>query len=155
MRRNRGTNVFSLIGKSIFDANMGRIRWRPNMWALIGSPWDKRRIARPDLANRGNINEMGHFVIDDHVLVHKPFTLCPSAPVPQDQFWHDEKGWRVPAVVCRKCEYHQASNRTVRFPRCKFKASDASKAAADSLVQIGQMVGKAIKETEEILRGSA
>lgn len=156
MNRNRGTNIFASIGKALFESNMGRIRWRSNMWAVIGSPWDKGRISRPDLANSRNcgVNENGHFVRDDRVLVRKPHVLCPNAPEPQGNFFRDDKEhWWVPRVLCVKCQFFRASNRTVRFPRCAFKGDDLAKAAEQTLVQISDAVKTATKQVDEIMRG--
>ena len=140
MKRDRGTNVFSLIVKSIYESTAGRIRWRRNMWALSGSRWDNHRI--------------GGFERDGHSLVKKRCTLCPSAP--GNDFYFDGKWWWVPAVVCRKCQWHRPSGRNgFRFPRCIYKKTDdPASVAATTLVQVSDMVKRATQDAEEIVKGN-
>jgi hypothetical protein len=143
MARNRGTNILATIGKSIFESVSGRIRWRSNMWALVGSQWDKRRIK--SLA--------GEIVRADHVLVKKQSTHCPSPP--GSDFYYDGKWWWVPAVACRACQWHGPSGRGgFRFPRCTFQRvkEKATAEVATALVTLS-MVKKAEEMALEIVKG--
>ncbi len=165
MRRSRGTNIFSLIGKGLFESNVGRIKWRSNMWAIVGGEFDKRRIRNTSAIGIKDVNDKGEFVTGNRVLVKKPYTLCPNAPVPQERFFFDEKRdapsslmsgqknryWWVPRTVCVTCQFHAASSREFRFPRCKFRAADTAAAAAKTLVQISETVKKASEEVDRMM----
>ena len=145
MSRQRGTNIFTLIAKDLFESNAGRIRWRSNMWALIGGKWDRQRIS-----------PLGSDIVrEDHVLVKRRcVTRCPQPP--SDGFYFDSKWWHVPRVDCMKCRYHRASSRggAFRFPRCVYaKSQKQVVVAAQSLVQLDGMVRKATEEAEKILGG--
>lgn len=157
MRRSRGTNVFSLIGKAFFESNVGRLKWRSNMWAIVGGEFDKRRIRNTAAIGIKDVNDKGEFVKGNRVLVKKPYTLCPNAPVPQERFYFDEKlddqkrYWWVPRTVCVTCQFHAAANRDYRFPRCKFMGTDPAAAAVQTLVQVSEAVKKASEEVELIM----
>jgi hypothetical protein len=78
---------------------------------------------------------------------------CPSAP--EEGFWFDGKWYWVPAVVCRKCQWHRAAGRTFRFPRCTFKKPEPrGDVARATLVQLDGMIQKATEEAEQILKGN-
>ena len=147
-RRESGTNIFSLISKSLFESNAGRIRWQRNLWAMIGSRWDRLRVEPLGLP----------IVQEDHVLVHKPcVNRCPQPPDSINitgKLYFDGKWWHVPRVVCVQCQFHRASNRSFRFPRCVWKKeTDQLAVAAQSMVQLNGMVEKAVEQAEQIVRG--
>ena len=147
-RRERSTNIFGLITKSIYESTAGRIRWQRNMWAVVGSQWDRRRVTNSFL---------DELVRGDHVLVRKSCTHCPCPP--GDDFHLDDKKrwWSVPATECRKCQYHRPSQRGgFRFPRCTYqKPKSMGDIAASTLVQVANLVGEAERNAEDIVRGRA
>src|ERR1017187_109357 len=105
-------SLLDQIGKSISESTVGRIRWHSNMWAVIGSQWDKHRVQNKNLVVLGSrpgsenprVNANGEFEYDGRTLVRKPNTACPNPPGPD--FWFDGKWHWVPAVACRRCQYH-------------------------------------------------
>ena len=144
----RGTNIFGLIFKSSFESAAGRIRWRrPNMWALIGSVWDKRRVVSLGQEFVKGGNGPNHPGI---VLVKKPWTHCPHPPTADLYF--DGKWWHTPAVECKKCEFYRAASRSFRFPRCLWqKSGEMGDVAKETLVQVGEVVSRAAEETKRMM----
>jgi hypothetical protein len=154
-RRNPG--LFDTLGKMLFENVSGRIRWRSNMWALVGGKWDKNRLRNPNLIDLSSpiVNSKGEFEKDGRVLVGKSCTLCPSAPE-EEGFYFDGKWFWVPAVACRKCQWHRkrSSARGFGFPRCTFKRAETKNAVAkETLVQFGSMLDEAKTKAEKILKG--
>ena len=139
----RGTNILGLILKSSFEHSAGRIRWQRNMWAVIGSRWDRKRL----------VSLKGEIELDGKVLIRRICVHCPCPP--GNDFAPDSKGrwWSVPATECRKCQYHRPSGRNrFRFPRCTYnKSDDARNVARDTLVQVSGIVGEAVRQTKEIM----
>lgn len=131
---------------------MGRIHWHSNMWADIGSQWDKRRIRNENLIGSKHVNDQGEFERDGYVLVHRRSVWnCPNPP--GDDFHQNKSGsYMVPATECKKCAFHRTSQGRIRFPRCVFKApEDTKKAIANGIESANSLLNAAIKKTSKIL----
>ena len=121
----------------IIESQLGRIRWQRNMWALIGSQWDRApvRIPHGEL-ERGNM-----------VLVRRLCTSrCPAAP--GCDFATTTSGYWVPATECRKCQWHRPSTRGRRFPICTYRAEKPDVIEAG----IANMIGDAIDRAKEMVK---
>ncbi len=145
--------LLDTIFKATYYAKLGRIRWRANMWAIVGSQWDRRRIANANLIGHRSVNEKGEMVRDDHVLVKRAcMALCPCPP--GADFYFDGKRHWVPATECRKCPYHRPSGR-YRFPRCVYsKSEDATVAAQETVKDVGDVMQQAVQHATRIIAGN-
>jgi hypothetical protein len=144
-------NILGQMFRDIHESNLGRIRWHPNMWAIIGSRWDRKRIRNTSMIGSSRVNADGEFIDGNRTLVHRVHARCPKAP--GDDFYFDDKWYWVPATECRKCQYHRVATRRHRFPCCTFGRGTVSDAAKKSLIQIGEMVGKATAQAQEMMGG--
>lgn len=148
----RSTNVLGQLLNSIAYSAAGKITWYSNMWAIIGSRWDKKRIQNKNLKPGGRVNENGELVWGNVVLVRRLCTFgCPKPP--GDDFYMSDKGQsQVPATECRKCPYHRASNRQFRFPRCVFgKGETMQEVAQVASIMVNDVMTKAIDKTNKVL----
>jgi len=146
-------SFLNTIAKRIFEANAGRISWRQNMWAIVGSKWDKVRLQNKNLIGSKilKINAHGEFVEDGRVLVRKTCTLCPCAPI--DDLYFDGKWYWTPATECRRCRYHRAAGSGFRFPRCTFKRpTDKHVVAQNLIVQVSDLVQKAVDDAKRLIK---
>lgn len=121
----------------------GRIRTLRNMWAVIGSRWDK---------NRFEIGSTNHFTKDaTGVLVRKQCTpRCPQPPI--EDAWGVDGKWNVPMTECRKCQHHRKSAPGSRYPKCALLAS--TNPQLDAARQTVGMIGEAVEKAEEIVKGN-
>ena len=148
--------MFDQLLRSMHDSAAGRIRWMPNMWAIVGSRWDKKRVQNKNLAgSRSWINEQGEFVRDGITLVSRQaISHCPSPP--GDDFHRNEKdgNYWVPATECRKCPYHRKASRggAFKYARCVFNKGTTPKEVAEATLNMfAGITEQAIKKTNEII----
>lgn len=143
-------SVLGQLFDRVIEASLGRIHWYPNMWALVGSRWDKNRIVNPNLAGTKHTNEKGELERDGKVLVYRRSVWnCPNPP--GDDFFVSESRAYVPATECRKCPYHRKAQGKIRFPRCTFKANeDVRQAIKDGLESANSLLDEAVKKAKEI-----
>lgn len=139
----RGPSLFDQIGRSIYESTVGRIHWRSNMWAVIGTRWDTNRL-----------RHLGEIIRDNHVLVKRRCTNhCPNPPGP-DFYSETNKFWSVPATECRKCEFHRKPIRGRRFPCCAYKGEqNPTKAALVTIQKLGDMLQQAEVQALKIIKG--
>ena len=121
--KRRSSGLASLFGR-LLENNMGRLRPISNMWALVGSRWDKKRLE----------NKFGQLERDGKVLVKRKCVHCPKPP--GDDFAKSEKWWSVPWTECLKCPLHVNPGR-VRFHRCGYKFESDAQAIVKTAVEIG------------------
>lgn len=135
--------------KSIVESNAGRIRLQSNMWAIVGSRWDKKRIQNKYIAGKAGSNELGEIIHGEHVLVRRLNTS--NCPFPPGMYFYIGPNGKasVPATECRKCEYYRGADRQLRFPRCTFKRS-ASEAVSKSVKDVQEIVDSAIDKANKI-----
>jgi hypothetical protein len=141
--------------KDILEHNLGRIRWQSNMWAIVGSRWDKRRIENKNIAGSPRSNAEGNLFSDavdteQRLAVVVKKTCTPHCPNPPADDFYKTKQWHVPQFECRKCQFHVKAGR-YRFPRCTFKTpKDAGREAAK---QFGGMLQEATENAKALLEG--
>jgi hypothetical protein len=153
-------DILNQMAKQIFESSAGRIHWRSNMWAIVGSKWDKARLRNKNLAGRRgkSINEHGEMISSKAggitvVLVKKRATAnCPDPPT--DDFYKGDRGYWVPATECRKCQYHRMANSQFRYPRCVYASpyTDSAGVAIDANKKFSSMVTQAVGEAKKLLR---
>ena len=155
-RRRQGPGLMSQIFDQMFESRAGRIRWMSNMWAIVGSRWDRKRLENPNIANGPRSNEHGNlFGVDRQAVLVKRLCMphCPCPPA--DDFYKNPERdfWNVPATECRKCQHHRQPNSRFKFPRCGFEKPErtvdiASQALGDTLGMLAKAMndaGQAIK----------
>ena len=147
--------MFDLFLKSVFQSNAGKINWYSNMWAIVGSKWDKKRCVNKNLIGGRHVNENGEWLPENGVvLVRRRCTInCPNPPS-DDFFVNDDNRAQVPATEYRKCPYHiKAQKGVFNFPRCTFnKSKELGDVAKATLNSFNGMVDEAVKKTKEILK---
>lgn len=154
--------LFDQLFKSLLDNAAGRIRWTPNMWAIVGSRWDKKRCKNECIAkhvqsgkpyNENRYDAEGSIFIEGKtvVLVRKSCTLCPNPPG-DDFHRNSDNGYHwVPASECRKCPYYRKADKQFRFPRCTFgRSEDRAGVAKQALNDFGECLGKVDEKVKEI-----
>lgn len=147
--------ILNQLFKAIWESNAGKIHWNHNMWALIGSRWDKVRIVNKNFMGKESerFTKEGCLVNreDNTVLVYRYHTSnCPCPP--GDDFYVGDKGraW-VPATECRKCPHHRAKSKQFPFARCVFSAPESASDVADSTIgTFNGFVDTAIEKAKEI-----
>lgn len=150
--------IFSQFLKSVYESSAGRISWMSNMWAIVDSRWDKKRLVNKNLIGSSRVNERGEWKGENGVTLVKKICNpnCPSPP--GDDFYQNEKNglfW-VPATECRKCEFHMKSDQNFRFPRCVFKrATTPKEVAQDTLKTFGDLTDQALEKTNQIMNGGS
>lgn len=129
--------------RDMVQVKHGRIRTLRNMWAILGSRWDKNRVI---------IGEKSTFSKDGSgVLVRRECTFrCPQPSI-EDAWGHDGK-WNVPMTECRKCQHHRKSAPGSRYPKCTLLAS--TNPQRDAARQMVEMIGEAAEKAEEIVKGN-
>ena len=136
--------------RSLFESQLGRIRWRSNMWAVIGSRWDKNRVVNRNIVGRKEINVDGEWECDGRTLVRRLCTQCPMPPGTDFAAGDNGSSW-VPATECRKCQYYRKAQRGRRFSVCAYRAKSPKEAVLD----IADMVNEAAEDARRIVRGDA
>lgn len=133
----------------IVESSLGRIYWTSNMWAVIGSRWDRKRLQNKNLIGSDRVNEKGEWDNGISTLVAKMNTWCPHPPMPAEEVYkHNEKElWNVPASECRKCPFHEKATRRRRYPICKFKGGSPEKAAEN----VRNIMSEAVAGVREVM----
>ncbi len=124
--RRRSSGLDGLFTR-LLENNMGRLRTISNMWAIVGSRWDRKRLE----------NKFGQLERDGKVLVKRKCIYCPKPP--GDDFAKTEKSWSVPWTECLKCPLHVNPGR-VRFHRCGFKFENDASAIVKTAVEVNEIV---------------
>jgi hypothetical protein len=150
-------NILDTLLKGILESKLGRIRWHSNMWALIGSQWDKKRIQNKNMVGSKDSNELGELIRGDAVVVKRKHTNnCPNPP--GNDFYAGGKEpikYYVPATECRKCKYHVPAGQRFRFPRCTFgkDSTNPSKAILETVDETTKLVNEAVNKANDLIKG--
>jgi hypothetical protein len=136
--RRRSSGLASLFDRML-ENNLGRLRTLSNMWAVIGSRWDKKRLD----------DAFGRFQKEDRVLVKRKCVRCPKPPA--DDFVKTDNHWWVPWTECVKCPLHIKSGR-IRFPRCGYMFEDEAQALLKTESEINGVVDKATAMINEWMK---
>lgn len=152
-------SIFGSMIKQIHDAAAGRIQWDRNMWAVIGSRWDKRRIQNRNMIGHPSVNSKGEFISGTHVLVQLQNTKCPCPPAGDLYKSEDADIWWTPRSLCVRCQYHRKGKTGIgrggfRFPRCVYqRPEDAAGVARRAASTFTGLLKQAGEKTNQILKG--
>jgi len=135
----RRSSGFDRLFTDLLESNMGRLRTISNMWALVGSQWDKKRVE----------TIRGHLERDGKVLVKRKCVHCPKPP--GDDFAKTEKFWSVPWTECLKCSLHVKPG-PVRFHRCGYKFENDAQAIVKTAVEVKNIQDKAMAIVTELMK---
>ncbi len=149
MRRRQSGILNDIFGR-ILESNLGRLRPISNMWAIVGGPWDRKRLENPNIAGGSRSNEAGNLFTEDRsmVLVKRKCVHCPQPPA--EGYAKAGKWHSVPWTECLKCPLHVLPGR-IRFHRCSFKSSTGEEAIGKSLVEVSSLVSKAVATANEVM----
>jgi len=136
--RRRSSGLGDIFNRML-ENNMGRLRTVSNMWALVGSRWDRKRLE----------SQFGQFERDGKVLVKRKCVHCPKPP--GEDFAKAEKWWSVPWTECLKCPLHVNPGR-VRFHRCGYKFENDASAIVKTAVEVNDMVATAKKMVDDWMK---
>lgn len=139
--RRRSSGLDALFTRML-ESNMGRLNTISNMWAFVGSRWDKKRLE----------TRFGQMEREGKVLVKRKCTYCPKPPA--DDFVKVNNHWSVPWTECLKCPLHVMPGR-VRFHRCGYKFEDDASAVLEAAADVNEIVVTAANMVNEVMNRGA
>lgn len=149
--RNGLSSMISHMMERMEWAARGRIHFMQRMWRFMAAddPTPVGNYAKPNgqIERLVRVDSSGR----KYELVPIRSVYCPHPQWEGCDYVPGERGYNVPASVCRKCEQYRKSTNKVRYPTCAWRAEANSKQSVGE--RMADMMAEATRKAVDVVEG--